>query len=68
MKIADFRGEITPNGQISVPPEVASQVPAGKKVAVVIAWGASEEESHGARQVGTSSKLRTLLTTQFTNN
>jgi hypothetical protein len=45
MKIADFRGEITPSGLISVPPEIASQVPPGEKVAVVIAWGASDEEN-----------------------
>jgi hypothetical protein len=45
MKMADFRGEITANGQISVPPEIASQVPPGEKVAVVLAWGVSEEEN-----------------------
>jgi hypothetical protein len=44
MKIADFRGEITPTGQISVPPEIAAQVPPGEKVEVVLAWGASDEE------------------------
>jgi hypothetical protein len=45
MKTADFRGEITANGQIAVPPEIASQVPPGEKVAVVLAWGVSEEEN-----------------------
>jgi hypothetical protein len=45
MKTADFRGEITANGQITVPPEIASQVPPGEKVAVVLAWGVSEEET-----------------------
>ena len=45
MKTADFRGEIAPNGQIAVPPEIASLVPAGEKVAVVLAWGVSEEEN-----------------------
>jgi hypothetical protein len=45
MKIADFRGEITADGQILVPPEIASQVPPGEKVAVVIKWGVSEEEN-----------------------
>jgi hypothetical protein len=42
MKTSDFRGEITSNGQIAVPPEIASQVPPGKKVAVVLAWGVSK--------------------------
>jgi hypothetical protein len=51
MKTADFRGEIAPNGQIAVPPEIASQVPPGEKVAVVLAWGVSEEEN-GWRKAG----------------
>jgi hypothetical protein len=41
MKTADFRGEITPNGEIAVPAETASQIPP----AVVLAWGVSEEEN-----------------------
>jgi hypothetical protein len=45
MKIADFRGEITPNGQISVPPEIASQVPPGENVTVMLTSGISEEEN-----------------------
>ena len=45
MGTADFRGEITPNGQMAVPPEIASQIPPGEKVALVLAWGVSEEES-----------------------
>jgi hypothetical protein len=45
MKTADFRGQIAPDGQIAVPPEIASQVPPGEKVAVVLAWGVSDEES-----------------------
>jgi hypothetical protein len=45
MKTADFRGEITPNGEIAVPAEIASQIPPGEKVAVVLAWGAPEEEN-----------------------
>jgi hypothetical protein len=51
MKTADFRGEIAPNGQIAVPPEIAAQVPPGEKVAVVLAWGVSEEEN-GWRESG----------------
>jgi hypothetical protein len=30
MKTAYFRGQITPNGHIAVPPEIASQVPPGE--------------------------------------
>jgi len=45
MKSADFRGEIAPNGQIVVPPEIACQVPHGEKVQVLLRWGVSEEET-----------------------
>ncbi len=44
MKSADFRGELTPNGQIVVPPEIASQVPPGEQIQVVLQWGASEDD------------------------
>jgi hypothetical protein len=45
MKTADFRGEITPNGQIAVPPEIALQAPPGAQVEVVVSWGVTEEEN-----------------------
>ncbi|MGA2772453.1 MAG: hypothetical protein ABSG26_16695 [Bryobacteraceae bacterium] len=41
MKTADFRGELTPNGQIVVPPEIASQVPPGEQIQIVLQWGIS---------------------------
>ena len=44
MTNAEFQGELTPNGQISVPPEIASRVPAGQQVRVVLQWGASDDE------------------------
>jgi hypothetical protein len=45
MKTADFRGELTPNGQIAVPPEVASQVPPGEQIQVLLQWGTSENDT-----------------------
>ena len=45
MKIADFTGELAPNGQIVVPPEIAAQVPPGAKIQVVLQWGVSEEDA-----------------------
>jgi len=44
MKSADFRGELTPNGQIDVPPEIASRVSPGEQIQVVLQWGVSEED------------------------
>ena len=29
MKTADFKGKLTPNGQIAVPPDIAALVPPG---------------------------------------
>ena len=45
MKTVDFTGELTPNGQIAVPPEIASQVPCGEQIQVVLKWGISEDET-----------------------
>jgi hypothetical protein len=44
MKTADFRGELAPNGQIAVPPEIASQVPPGEQIQVVLQGGISEDD------------------------
>ena len=45
MKTADFTGELKPNGQIAVPPEIASLVPPGEQIQVVLQWGISEEDT-----------------------
>jgi hypothetical protein len=45
MKIADFTGELAPNGQIAVPPDIASQVPPGAQIQVVLHWDISEEDA-----------------------
>ncbi len=38
MKAVEFKGTVTPGGQIAVPPEVARQIPAGEQLQVVILW------------------------------
>ncbi|HTR34426.1 MAG TPA: hypothetical protein VMH80_00895 [Bryobacteraceae bacterium] len=45
MKTADFKAALTPNGQITVPPEIASQVPAGEPIQVVLQWDVSGEDA-----------------------
>ena len=45
MKTVEFKGRVTPNGQIKVPDEVMKQVPPDEQRQVVLVWGASEEES-----------------------
>jgi hypothetical protein len=45
MKTADFRCELTPKGLIAVPPEIASQVPPGEQIQVVLQWGISDDDT-----------------------
>jgi hypothetical protein len=45
MKTADFKGKLTPNGQIAVPPDVAALVPPGEHIQVVLQWGISEDDA-----------------------
>ena len=42
MKTVDFQGELTPDGQIRVPPDIASQVPPGEPIQVLLQWGHPE--------------------------
>ena len=45
MKSVDFSSELTPDGRIAVPPEIASRVPQGEKVQVVLTWGAVDDDA-----------------------
>jgi hypothetical protein len=45
MKTAGFRGGLTPNGQIIVPPEIASQVPPGAQIQILLRWGISADDA-----------------------
>jgi hypothetical protein len=44
MKTVDFKGELTPNGQIAVPPEIAACVPCGEPVQVILQWDISADD------------------------
>jgi hypothetical protein len=43
MKSADFQGELSSNGQIAVPPDIAAQVPPGEQLRVTLQWGTPED-------------------------
>ena len=45
MKAVDFRAEIKPDGQISVPHELACQVPPGEQVEVMLRWSDGDEDA-----------------------
>ena len=45
MMTADFKGQLTPNGQIAVPPDVAAQVPPGEQIQVVLKWDIADDEA-----------------------
>jgi GH35 family endo-1,4-beta-xylanase len=43
MKTADFKGKLTPNGQIEVPPDIAALAPPEEQIQVVLQWGISDD-------------------------
>jgi len=45
MKIVEFETTRTDNGQIAIPAEIASQLPKGEPVRVVLQWGEQDDES-----------------------
>jgi len=45
MKAVDFKGTLSVNGQIDVPPEIASRVPKGEEIQVMLLWGPTDDES-----------------------
>jgi hypothetical protein len=45
MQTVDFKGKLTPNGQIAVPPDVAALVPPGEQIQVVLQWGNTEDDA-----------------------
>ena len=38
MKAVEFESTVTPDGQISLPPEAACEIPAGERLRVVVMW------------------------------
>lgn len=69
MKTADFRGELTPNGLIAVPPEIASQVPPGEQIFKLYSSGGPPPKTitSGARWGSGSLKRHMPPMTQSTN-
>jgi hypothetical protein len=45
MKAAQFKGIITPNGQIAVPSEIVDRLTPGESVHVVLQWGTADEDT-----------------------
>jgi hypothetical protein len=45
MKTANFTAELTPDGQITVPPNIVVRVPSGASVQVVLQWGTSDDDA-----------------------
>jgi len=44
MRTVDFKGELTPTGEIAVPPEIAALVPTGEQLQIVLQWGVSADD------------------------
>ena len=52
MKAVEFKGTITPNGQIAIPAEIVGQVPSGQPLHVVLQWDAAADEDSTWRTQG----------------
>jgi len=70
LKAAGFRGELTSNGQIAVPREIASQVPPGERIRVLLqrdfsmdeaAWRAAGRREFEAAYAGDDSIYELLI-------
>jgi len=44
MKAVEFESTVAPGGQIPLPPEVASEIPAGEQLRVVVMWENSDSD------------------------
>ncbi|MBM3815208.1 MAG: hypothetical protein FJW20_26645 [Acidimicrobiia bacterium] len=42
MKALEFHSTVTPEGQIPLPPEIASQIPSGEQLRVLLIWEPSD--------------------------
>ena len=52
MKAVEFEGTVTPSGQITVPAEIAGQIPQGEPLRVVLEWNAADAEDGAWRAQG----------------
>ncbi len=44
MRAVEFEGMVSASGEIALPPVIASSIPAGEHLRVVVMWGLSEQE------------------------
>ena len=44
MRAVEFESTVAPGGQIALPPEVASEIPPGEQVRIVVMWEPSNLE------------------------
>jgi len=44
MKAVEFESTVAPGGHIALPPEVASEIPLGEQLRVVVMWDASSSD------------------------
>ena len=44
MKAVEFESFVAPGGHIALPPEIASEIPPGEQLRVVVMWDASSSD------------------------
>jgi len=45
MRAIEFESTLAPNGQISLPPEVASEIPAREQIRIVVMWNSGADDN-----------------------
>ncbi|MFN0105002.1 MAG: hypothetical protein ACKV2U_23330 [Bryobacteraceae bacterium] len=42
MSVVEFEGTVAPGGHVALPPEIASEIPAGEHIRIVVMWDAGD--------------------------
>ena len=44
MRVVEFEGTVAPDGHVALPPEIASEIPAGEQIRIVVMWAAGDAD------------------------
>ena len=44
MRVVEFEGTVAPDGHVALPPEIASEIPAGEQIRIVVMWDAGDAD------------------------
>ena len=44
MRVLEFEGTVAPDGHVALPPEIASEIPAGEQIRIVVMWDGGDAD------------------------